>query len=238
MQTSADVTEIFSALSKAQGKFGEAQKTSENPGFKKDGKASKYADMAAVIEAIKIPMAEAGLAYIQPIYSVGDNDLMETVITHSSGQWIKSEPIALIIKDHSNIHAFKSSVTYYRRTCLLSMLGIPEADDDGIAAESVKTPDQQQKPVVKKDPPKESIAQVSKSAKHPSEAQIKRLFTLATNAAWSHDQVKQFIVVVFKTDSTKNLSVDQYNDLCSMLEKKQGFDQAMFDRQPEPPAGH
>jgi len=120
--------EIFSAFIKAQAEIKGATKDSKNPHFN-----SKYADIESVIEAIKIPLANNNLAFFQPIFSEGDRWYMNTILIHETGQQIESGKVELIIKDKNNPQSLKSSVTYFRRTCLLSMCGIPDIDDDGNA---------------------------------------------------------------------------------------------------------
>jgi len=121
--------EIYSAFIKAQSEIRGAVKDSKNPHFN-----SKYADIESVIEAIKIPLAHNNLAFIQPIFSENDKWYMNTILIHDSGQSIESGKVEIIIQDKNNPQKLKSSVTYFRRTCLLSMCGIPDTDDDGNAA--------------------------------------------------------------------------------------------------------
>jgi hypothetical protein len=68
----------------------------------------------------------------------------------------------------------------------------------------------------------------------PSEAQIKRLFSLSGAAGWTQDQVKAFISITFKLTSTKDMNIEQYNQTCDILEKKYPYDQVMFDSQSGP----
>ena len=60
MKTSEDISELATALAKAQGQMGSAKKDADNPFFK-----SKYADLGAVIAAIKQPLSENGISYTQ-----------------------------------------------------------------------------------------------------------------------------------------------------------------------------
>jgi hypothetical protein len=85
MQTSENINELATALSKAQGQMGGASKTANNPFFK-----SKYADLGSVISAIKEPLAENGLSYVQFPFSVQGEVGVTTRLMHSSGQWMES----------------------------------------------------------------------------------------------------------------------------------------------------
>ena len=59
-QTSKEINELAGALSKAQGQITGAVKDSENPFFK-----SKYADLAAVMDACRDPLSKNNLSYVQ-----------------------------------------------------------------------------------------------------------------------------------------------------------------------------
>ena len=61
MAKSETVGELAKALAQAQGKIRGALKDSANPFFK-----TKYADLASVVEAIRDPLSEAEIAYVQP----------------------------------------------------------------------------------------------------------------------------------------------------------------------------
>jgi hypothetical protein len=115
------------ALSKAQGQMGGASKTANNPFFK-----SKYADLGSVISAIKEPLAENGLSYVQFPFSVQGEVGVTTRLMHSSGQWMES--MFSIPAPKNDSHTYGSLVTYCRRFSLQSIVGIPAEDDDGNAA--------------------------------------------------------------------------------------------------------
>ena len=57
---SESISELATALSKAQAQMGSAIKDSENPFFK-----SKYADLTSVIAAVRKPFADNGLSFVQ-----------------------------------------------------------------------------------------------------------------------------------------------------------------------------
>lgn len=130
---SSQVNELFSALSKAQGRIKTALKDKKNPFFK-----SNYADLSSVWDSCREALSSNGLSVVQTIQPFGvDGMKMVTILGHSSGQWIKGEaPIILSKKDPQ---AVGSAITYYRRYTLSSMVGITaDEDDDGNAATSNK----------------------------------------------------------------------------------------------------
>lgn len=53
----------------------------------------------------------------------------------------------------------------------------------------------------------------------PSEAQLKRLYTIATSNGFAHEKIKEILKADYGIESSKELSIDQYNDLCAQLAK-------------------
>lgn len=139
MQTSEQINELAGALAKAQGRFCPATKDAENGAFKNGSKVSKYADIAAVWEAIRKPLSENGLAVIQQASRLDAGVAITTQIIHSSGQWMRLEPLVVPMMKQ-DAHGVGSATTYGRRFALCAALGIvADEDDDGNAA-SGKTP--------------------------------------------------------------------------------------------------
>jgi len=75
--------ELAKALSKAQGEFLPVVKDKENPFFH-----SKYADLAACIDATRAALSVNGLAVIQLTKIVAEKTVLETTIVHASGEFI------------------------------------------------------------------------------------------------------------------------------------------------------
>lgn len=121
MTTSESITKIAPALLKAQKEIGAAKKGSSNPFFH-----SKYADLGAVMEACKDALNENGIIVLQPVMG----EMLETVLVHESGEWMKSET-KIICKQENDPQAQGSAISYARRYGLQSFLFIPADDDDG-----------------------------------------------------------------------------------------------------------
>ncbi len=131
MQTSEQINELAAALAKAQGQFAPASKDAENGAFKQGNKASKYADIAAVWEAVRKPLSDNGLAVMQQASRQEGGVAITTQIMHSSGQWMRCEPL-VIPMSKPDAHGVGSATTYGRRFSLCAVLGIvADADDDG-----------------------------------------------------------------------------------------------------------
>ena len=127
MTRSELINELASALAKAQGAIKGAVKDSANPFFK-----SKYADLTSVWEACRGPLSDNNLAVIQSPRSTAEGVEVETMLTHSSGQWI-AETLALPVAK-LDAQGIGSAITYARRYALASIVGVAPDDDDGNAA--------------------------------------------------------------------------------------------------------
>lgn len=131
MTQSENINELAGALAKAQGEIRGAVKDSTNPHFK-----SKYADLASVWDACRLPLSKHGLAVIQTTEPT-DNGRVRVITTlaHSSGQWVRG---TLDVAPTQNTpQGMGSALTYCRRYALAAMVGVaPDDDDDGNAASS------------------------------------------------------------------------------------------------------
>lgn len=129
-QTSPEVADLFSALSVAQAEIG-------NVVANKAAHKHKYAELSQVLDEIKKPLAENGLAIIQLPFTDMEGgiarDGLKTILTHKSGQWIQtviySPPSGKT--GMSPIQEMGSNITYMRRYSIAAMLGIAQEDDDG-----------------------------------------------------------------------------------------------------------
>ncbi len=142
MQKSDSIKELATALAKAQGQLENASKASVNPHFK-----SKYADLAEVINTIRPVFAEHGLSVMQcPSFDAGIVSV-ETVLMHSSGEFIASTVSAPVSKQDAQ--GVGSAITYCRRYALAAVAGIAQEDDDANGAVG-KAP--QKQAIAKKQP--------------------------------------------------------------------------------------
>jgi hypothetical protein len=125
MNKSESIKELATALSKAQGELENASKTSANPFFK-----SKYADLAEIINTSKKVLAENGLSVVQ-MPSLSDSFVeVETMLCHSSGEWISNVAAAPLDAKKHDPQGVGSAITYLRRYSLAAFLGIAQEDDD------------------------------------------------------------------------------------------------------------
>jgi hypothetical protein len=132
MNKSESIKELAGAMAKAQGEFAGAAKDSANPFFK-----SKYADLESCVSAIKPSLAKYGLSFIQISHEAENSASIETVILHSSGEWLSAGVVSVPVSK-SDAQGFGSAMTYARRYSLSAAFGIAPEDDDGNAASKAK----------------------------------------------------------------------------------------------------
>lgn len=120
---------LAEALAAAQGEIVGAAKSKKNPHFQ-----SRYADLAAVWEACRAPLAKHKLAVIQTTHHVGERWVLRTTLAHISGEQISGDfPLAPTKPDMQGMMA---ALTYARRGGLAAMVGVAaeDEDDDGNTA--------------------------------------------------------------------------------------------------------
>lgn len=124
---SESIAAIAGALAKAQGELEPAIKDSANPFFK-----SKYADLASIFKSIRAPFSKYELAVVQFPRSTPEGVEVETMLAHSSGEWM-AETLSLPVSKYDS-QGVGSAISYARRYALQSIAGVPADDDDGEAA--------------------------------------------------------------------------------------------------------
>ena len=159
MKMSEEISALAAALSKAQSSIEDATKGTENDYFK-----SKYADLSAVRDTIRKPLAENELSIAQFPTTAPNGVSVETVLMHSSGQYMSASVWVPISK--MDAHGIGSGITYARRYGLMSLLCLASEDDDGNAAVNtgpapVKAAVKGNAPAPKKELPQEAPPQVS-----------------------------------------------------------------------------
>jgi hypothetical protein len=119
---------LATALVKAQKAFGPALKTSTNPHFK-----SRYADLAACVEAVIDALNDNGIALIQKNYDCTNGVMIETMFVHESGEMLECG-ILHVPANKQDAQGYGSALTYARRYSLMAACGIAPEDDDGNTA--------------------------------------------------------------------------------------------------------
>jgi hypothetical protein len=142
MRTSENIDKLAEALLRAQQQIRFAAKDSKNPHFK-----NNYADLESVIDAIKGPLNDNGIVFLQLPSPSDDGKLhLTTRLMHRSGQWMEDTAVAPMPKQDPQ--GFGSTLTYLRRYSLSAVTGLYQADDDGNAGSGVGAkPEAKPKPV-------------------------------------------------------------------------------------------
>lgn len=128
MEMSEQTNDLFAAFAKFQGELENVTKDTQGHGY-------KYADLAACIQAAKHMLAKHGLAVTQLMGGTATERTLITMMTHSSGQWMRSE----FVMEKANLQGgagknpaqvLGSAITYMRRYAYAAIIGLAQEDDD------------------------------------------------------------------------------------------------------------
>lgn len=139
MQFSEENKEISSALGKAWSAI-ETPKHNSTVSVKMKTGGSytfAYTDLGGIFDAAREVFKENGIAIMQNSYTEitpnGSLACVETMLLHSSGEWVKSSPLKFPAA--GGMQDFGGQITYMKRYSLSAMLGIAtEKDDDANGA--------------------------------------------------------------------------------------------------------
>lgn len=189
---------IYKAFVKFQSEFKGMKPDSSNPFFK-----STYISLDGILETVRPILAKNGLAVIQEATGDGDYIFVKTKLIHESGEMIETE--VLKMKPQKNDpQSMGSCITYSKRYQLAALLGICECidDDANIATYGNSSPDQY------------------KSNGKLSAKQVGRLLAIGMKAGIKEPEIKKVIKAEFGKDKIEDLSIEDYNSVCSRLEAK------------------
>ena len=137
MQTSSNIANLIAALAKAQAEIPNPNKDSFNPHH-----GNKFASLSSYIAASKAPLLKHGLVLSQSVVGDGKNIGVETMLAHTSGEYIltaiyadatmtrkdkETKAVSLVPADGQ---AIGSLTTYLRRYAIGALLNIVGEDDD------------------------------------------------------------------------------------------------------------
>lgn len=126
--------EISTALVRAQKNFGPAIRNAANPHFR-----SRYADLAACLDAVQPALNEAGIALLQKAIPCDTGVAVETILVHESGETMSCGTFH-VPAAKNDPQGYGSALTYARRYSLMAACGIAPEDDDGNAASAPQRP--------------------------------------------------------------------------------------------------
>ena len=198
MRTSDSTKELMTALVAARAAFTPLRK--DAVGQVGSDRQYRYADLAGLLEATLPALTAHGVTVLQAIDA--ETATLITRVEHVSGEWVESAyPLTINLPPQQ----FGSSISYGRRYSLQSLLCVAADDDDGAAAQAPPP----KRPTKTKD---ETITQ----------AQRKRLFTIASAAGWTTDQIKDYLHRVYHVHSSKDLPVRVYDQVCQDFDRPPG----------------
>jgi hypothetical protein len=136
MTKSDSIVNIAKALVAAQKNLGVALKDAKNPFFK-----SKFADLSSVIDAALPALNAEGISVLQPTTTVDGKAVVQTILLHSSGEFISSNTDIVCAKQNDP-QAYGSAISYGRRYGLQSFVTLKAEDNDaeGAMNREVKLP--------------------------------------------------------------------------------------------------
>lgn len=123
MDRSETIKELAAALAKAKTSFKPVKKTASNPYFK-----SKYAPLENIIDATDKALSDNGLSISQFPVDDGEKVGVETMLMHSSGEFISHT--LMLEPTKADPQGAGSAITYARRYSLGAVLGVASEDDD------------------------------------------------------------------------------------------------------------
>lgn len=128
------------------------------------GYGYSYSDLPKIFSEINPLLQKHGLGFTQLINSKDGLNYLKTVLFHiESGEMIDSETLIpyVQLKGMNDFQSFGSGVTYFRRYCLSSILGLVTDKDTDASGEQIKP----KKPKIDNDRLMKAIAAV-KSGKY------------------------------------------------------------------------
>lgn len=131
-QYSPTIGRIALALSQAQGEFQmpvkncEAKVQGQTASGKSYDYTFRYADLGAILDAVRGPLAKHEIAFLQPTRYSEFGTYLDTLLIHSSGEWIRW---SIAISLEGKTQEIGGRLTYFKRY-MASAIGIAADEDD------------------------------------------------------------------------------------------------------------
>lgn len=138
MQKSNTLSNLFTALSKAQV---ELKNPSKGKTVQTKSYSYSYADLSTMLEEIKPVLLKHGLAVVQGSRPGEKGTIVETLVTHESGEWLETE-LELAYESNGRMNSAQemgSALTYGRRYALSAILNIAADEDNDTSIIKPKT---------------------------------------------------------------------------------------------------
>lgn len=198
MNAQTKIETLASAMAAAFAEIEAATKDARNPHFK-----SKYADLGAVIGAVKPALINHGLFVHQICHPTETGVTVETILGHCGGEE-KSLGKLFVPADKLTPQGFGSALTYARRYAFQTAFVVPTEDDDGHASSKPR-----ENGSALREQLQESVRQIEPIA----DEQRDIIQTLAPAAG----KTVQDICGAYRVDSLKDLSSTQAANIINRL---------------------
>lgn len=220
---SGEIGELASALAAAQAELSPASKNAQNPHLK-----NRYADIAAVYEAIRETLPKHGLSVSQIIMPHESKARVRTLLMHKSGQWLASECL-MPLDRNGGPQGMGSAITYARRYSLSAIVGVVSEDDDDAEAAQPRR-QQQAQPQQRREPAQPRRPEPVRQAQKPhgdgqvdmiTDAQVKMLMALFNKCGMDVREVRLDRVrgiVGRNLTSCKELTKDEASTVIDVLQ--------------------
>lgn len=126
---SEHIGQLATALAAAQGTLTLPKKNREVK-IKTQGQGEykfEYTTLDAMIEHVRDILTTNGLWFVQTTEVIEGGNILRTMLTHSSGEWIAG---TMRIPPANRMQETGSALTYLRRYALAALLGIASEEDD------------------------------------------------------------------------------------------------------------
>jgi len=191
MGSSESIKDITAALAKAQINFKPIKRTEMVDYITTAGrKKYSYAPLSEIIDATKQALSDNGLAIMQTTKLVEGCTILETILSHSSGEWMSGE--LYVGKQDQPPQSEGSALTYKRRYGMSAILCVASEDDDD--GETAMARD------VKPDMP--GVAVTPKI----TDAQTKAITTAIKEKGIPIEQAKEYMRATFGKDALKTFT--------------------------------
>lgn len=139
---SNEIDQLSMALAKAQAEMSVAGLNNKNPFFK-----SNYANITDMVKATRPSLTKYGLSIKQEQFvSENGEEMLETILAHSSGQW--SSSITKINPPKNDIQSYGSYMSYKMRYAYKGITGVVTGDEDDDDGEKATSDYRESKPVL------------------------------------------------------------------------------------------
>lgn len=117
--------ETYKDYAKLRKAIGKVQKSGKNPHFK-----NTFVELNTAIDVVEEHIENCGfICFVQTPVNIEGKNYLNTKFVHNSGECIEGSLELVVTKQDPQM--LGSSLTYARRYCLLTILGLQAVDDDG-----------------------------------------------------------------------------------------------------------